>query len=289
MFTALLAALALVQSPAVLAVTQDPAQDPVHPARMLALAVPSGGVALNAVLLIAAGEGPHPTVLLLHGFPGNEQNLDLAQAVRRAGWNVLTLHYRGSWGSPGSFSFHHVFEDADAALAWLRGPAGRAAGVDGARIAVVGHSMGGLATAYVAGHDRSIMGAGLISGASLDLFNGPKDRAVKALGDEYGAATMHTLSGTSPEALYLEIAADPERFNLASYAAGAAKTPILVVSSNDGLQPVDEGYAAAVRKAGGAPRVEHFATDHSYSDQRIALETAVVGWLASLPNAPGAK
>jgi len=34
-------------------------------------------------------------VILFHGLPGNEQNLDLAQAIRRANWNVLTLHYRG--------------------------------------------------------------------------------------------------------------------------------------------------------------------------------------------------
>ncbi|MDO8912512.1 MAG: hypothetical protein Q8N10_08825 [Phenylobacterium sp.] len=32
---------------------------------------------------------------------GNEKNLDLAQAVRRAGWNAVTFNYRGSWGSPG--------------------------------------------------------------------------------------------------------------------------------------------------------------------------------------------
>ena len=35
-------------------------------------------------------------MILFHGLPGNEQNLDLAQAIRRANWNVLTLHYRGS-------------------------------------------------------------------------------------------------------------------------------------------------------------------------------------------------
>jgi predicted alpha/beta-fold hydrolase len=37
-------------------------------------------------------------VILFHGLPGNVQNLDLAQAIRRANWNVLTLHYRGSLG-----------------------------------------------------------------------------------------------------------------------------------------------------------------------------------------------
>ena len=58
--------------------------------------------------------------MLLHGFPGNEQNLDLAQVIRRAGWNVLTLHYRGAWGSPGSFSIGNVLQHADAAGAFVR-------------------------------------------------------------------------------------------------------------------------------------------------------------------------
>lgn len=288
MIAALLAATVFLQSAAPAAVTRDMPRDPAHPAAMKALAIPGGGTALNAVLYTAAGGTPHPTVLLLHGFPGNEQNLDLAQAMRRAGWNVLTLHYRGSWGTPGNFSFHHVLEDADISLAWLRSSAGRAAGVDPGHIVVIGHSMGGMATAYEAGHDRAIIGAGLISAAGMNLFTGPRAEMIKALGDEYGAGTMHTLAGTSPEALYDEVMADPKPFTLNTYAAGAAMKPILVVSSDDGLQPVDDGFAAAVTASGGAPRQAHLVTDHSYSDMRIALETVVLDWLATLPGAPKA-
>ncbi len=286
MIVALLAAIALLQGDASTAITLDPPRDAAHPAAMKALAIPSGATSLNAVLYTAAGAGLHPTVLLLHGFPGNEQNLDLAQAMRRAGWDVLTLHYRGSWGTPGDFSFRHVLEDADAALAWLRSPAALAAGVDGNRIAVVGHSMGGMATAYEAGHDPGILGAGLISAAGMDLFSGPKAEAIKALGDEYGAATMHTLAGTSPEALYAEVAADPKPFTLITYAAGAARKSVLVVSSDDGLSSLDDSFAAAIKASGGSPHQVHLATDHSYSDKRIALEKVVLDWLASLPGAP---
>ena len=288
MIAALLAVTALLQSVAPAAVIRDPATDRDHPAAMKALAIPSGGTALNAVLYTAAGAAPHPTVLLLHGFPGNEQNLDLAQAMRRAGWNVLTLHYRGSWGTPGNFSFRHVLEDADAALIWLRGPTGRAAGVDISHVAVVGHSMGGMATAYEAGHDPAIIGAALISAAGMNLFNGPKAEMIKALGDEYGASTMHTLAGTSPEALYEEVVANPTPFTLNTYAAGAARKPMLVVSSDDGLKPIDDSFANAVMAAGGSPRQVHLATDHSYSDKRIALEAVVIEWLATLPGAPTA-
>jgi hypothetical protein len=28
--------------------------------------------------------------------PGNEQNLDLARVFQRAGWTVITFHYRGT-------------------------------------------------------------------------------------------------------------------------------------------------------------------------------------------------
>ena len=286
MMNLLLAVIALLQSVAPASVTQDVPRDPAYRAAMKAVPIPSGGTELNAVLYVAAGAAPHPTVLLLHGFPGNEQNLDLAQTMRRAGWNVLTLHYRGSWGTPGNFSFHHVLEDTDAALAWLRSSAGRAVGVDPGRIVVIGHSMGGMATAYEAGHDRAIIGAGLISAAGMNLFAGSRAKMIKALGDEYGAGTMHTLAGTSPEALYDEVKADPKPFTLNTYAAAAAMRPILVVSSNDGLQPIDDSFAAAVTASGGSPRRAHLATDHSYSDMRIALQTIVIDWLATLPGAP---
>jgi poly(3-hydroxybutyrate) depolymerase len=95
----------VVAAPVPVAVVADPPADRAAPAHMIAFQLPSEGAMLNAVIYVAAGKGPHPTLLLLHGFPGNEQNLDLAQAARRAGWNVLTLHYRGSWGSPGPFPF----------------------------------------------------------------------------------------------------------------------------------------------------------------------------------------
>src|SRR3954447_19840339 len=63
----------------------DPPRDAAHPARNQQLVIDSHGSRMNALFFLAAGAGPHPTMLLLHGLPGNERNLDLAQAVRRAG------------------------------------------------------------------------------------------------------------------------------------------------------------------------------------------------------------
>jgi hypothetical protein len=57
--------------------------------------------------------------------------------------------------------------------------------------------------------------------------------------------------------------------------------PVLIVTSDDGLAPGSAKLAAALRAGGGAVSEIHFPTDHSYSDHRIALESAVLDWLTN--------
>jgi pimeloyl-ACP methyl ester carboxylesterase len=283
---ALAAAAALISFPlgamaAPAAVVADPPVAKDHRASMYAFALPSHGVNINAVLYTAAGDGAHPTVLLLHGLPGNEQNLDLAQAMRRAGWNVLTMHYRGSWGTPGVFTFGGVLEDADAALAWLRAPENaKAHGIDANKIVVAGHSMGGWAAVFAGGHDRNLAGVVLISAADMGRsFASPREQVLRSMDSNIGtSAGMHTLNAT-PESLADDIAAHGKAWDFKANAPGLALHPLLVVSSDDGLAPGTDALAIAVGK--GVTKV-HLATDHSYSDQRIALQSAVVDWLATL-------
>ena len=273
------------------AVIADPPQDKAHPAGMIAFALPTHGMRINAMLYTAAGAGPHPTVLLLHGLPGNEQNLDLARAIQRDGWNVLTLHYRGSWGSPGKYSFAHCLEDAEAAVAWLRAPSAEAAPhIDSARIVVVGHSLGGFVAGYTAGHDPWLMGAVLISAARIGagFTSLTREQVVKVLeANIQNADGMRTLGDATAEGLADEAIKNGPAWNLARFAPTLASHPLLIVTSDDGLGPGDEALAKSVEALPGA-RVSraHFATDHGYDDQRIALETAVIGWLETLPGAP---
>jgi hypothetical protein len=72
------------QAPA--AVISDPPPDPAYPATMAWPDVSSHAAKMYSLLYIASGAGLHPTVLMLHGLPGNEKNLDLAYSIRRAGW-----------------------------------------------------------------------------------------------------------------------------------------------------------------------------------------------------------
>jgi pimeloyl-ACP methyl ester carboxylesterase len=90
------------------------------PAGFMELQLPSAGSLLQGFMYKANGSKPHPTLLLLHGYPGNERNLDLAQAVRAHGWNVIYFNYRGSWASQGEFSFRHCVEDVKNIVAYLK-------------------------------------------------------------------------------------------------------------------------------------------------------------------------
>ncbi|WP_235902606.1 alpha/beta hydrolase family protein [Sandarakinorhabdus oryzae] len=253
-------------------------------ARMEVLHIPSGGVEINGLAYLAAGPGPHPTIVICHGWPGNEKNLDLAQALRRAGWNAITFNYRGAWGSPGAFRFGQNPEDAKAVLAMLRQPEVAAKlGIDTRRIVLAGHSMGGWVTAMVASEEPKenggLAGAILISAANMGMVGKqPRERVVAQ-----SAGNAEALAATSPEIMADELIAHSADFDLVPRARGLARQPLLVLTSDDGLKPLTDPVVAAARAAGGQVTEGHQATDHSWSDARLALETRIYEWLKALP------
>lgn len=262
------------------AIYTDPPRDSAHPARMEVLSIPTGGVRINGVAYLAAGPGPHPTLILAHGWPGNEKNLDLAQAVRRAGWNAITFNYRGSWGSPGQFRFANNLADGAAVLSFLRDPANTAAlGVDTTRMVIAGHSMGGWVAALTAARNNRLGGAILISAADLGVVGG----MTRAEVIELARGNSETLADASPEQLADELQANAAAWRLDAAAPGLARTPLLVLTSDDGLAPHVEPLVSRVRAAGNR-RVSlmHVATDHSWSDRRIELQDTMIRWLQSL-------
>jgi uncharacterized protein len=266
-------------------VTTDPAHvDSTYPPSTEELGFLSHGARLNGFFYLAAGKGPHPTVILLHGFPGNERNLDLAQALRRAGMNVLFFSYRGAWGSGGTFSFEHALEDVAAAVAFVRRDSSVAAfRVDPLRISVIGHSMGGWLALMQAAADSSIACT-----VALDFWNVgddgrrmPRDRGLDS------TATAYTTWLTAPggpihadggPALVAEMKAHSEEWDPAELAPAIARRPLLLVSTT-----ANESHAhlVAALRAARATRLTavQWKTDHGFSDRRIGLARLIVGWL----------
>jgi len=272
------------------AISTESAPDRANPAAMQSFPLPSHGALLNAFVYVTAGPGPHSTVILLHGFPGNERNLDLAQSIRRAGWNVMYLDYRGSWGSPGDFSFTHCIEDAESAIGYLRDPVNAAKlRSDPKSIVLIGHSMGGFVALQAGSLDPAIKAVITISAADMGTGRlqavpaNMRDLAAKAVAAGLVKEGMAPLAGTTAAILADEILAHAANWSFVNLAPKLITRPVLVITSDDGLTSPNDVFVEAVKKSGGQKvRAVHIPTDHSYSDHRIALQQAVLDELAQL-------
>jgi acetyl esterase/lipase len=238
----------------------------------------SHGVRLNAVFYLASGKGPHPTVLLMHGFPGNEKNLDLAYAVRRAGWNVLFPHYRGAWGSGGSFSFSNAIEDTQAAIQFLRDPANvKKYRIDPKRVVLVGHSMGGFMVAYAGAHDPEAAGVVMISAWNIGKTMSERESPRR---HELFVESSPRLAGTTPEGMEAEAKQNASKWNYDDWVDALKTRPVLILESHDETVKDNKAMAQAFQKAGATRVTEtYMETDHSFGDHRIALQVAVINWL----------
>ncbi|HUH29949.1 MAG TPA: alpha/beta fold hydrolase [Rhodanobacter sp.] len=260
-------------------------------ASLQTMQISSHGALMNALVYVAAGPGPHPAVILLHGFPGNERNLDLAQDMRRAGWDVLYFNYRGSWGTPGDFSFAHGIEDTAAALAYLRRPeVAKSLRLDPNRIVLMGHSMGGFMTVEAAAADTAIKAFATISAADMAgrmqgmLGKEKRPGAIAAMAAGLADEGMAPLTGCTPTGLAAELADHVASWPFLGKVDALKTRAALIVTADDGLAHDNDAFAAALRQAGNRHvSTVHLPTDHAYSDQRSELSKVVLQWLAALP------
>ncbi|WP_432986271.1 alpha/beta hydrolase family protein [Dactylosporangium sp. CA-233914] len=256
----------------------DPALRPV--ARTPEVRFDSAGVPLLGVLHVPAGPGPHPVVVLLHGFPGNERNFDLAQAMRRAGYAALVFHYRGSWGVGGDYRWSGVLADAARAVSAVR-TFDPAFGLDPGRVAVVGHSLGGFAALHTAANDPSVRAVAAMAAYDFGAMAAEPEVVRHEARAMFGSDLL-PLRGTSGDALYEEMLAHGPLWRLAGLAPRLADRPVLLVAAgNDTVAPPPLHHEPLVAAYSRGQRFEPVTlpSDHAFSDHRVALTRTVIDFL----------
>jgi len=181
-------ALLAIADPVPTAIFTDPPPDATHPAAMRVLHIPSHGVLINGLINSPSGAGPHPTFVICHGLPGNEINVD----------------------------------DAEAVLTYLRDSKNAAEmGIDTKRLGIAGHSMGGWVTAHTAAQDHGLIGAALISAGDIGrVEEWGRKKALAFMADD-----MEALAGVTPENMVDEIHVHAQEFALKNAANGLARIP----------------------------------------------------------------
>lgn len=231
----------------------------------------------------ARGPGPHPTVVLLHGYPGNEKNLDLAEALQRAGMNVLFFHYRGAWGSEGEFSVPGALADLVAVKQFLQSEAGRNFAVDPKKIGLLGHSFGGFVGIKAATENPDLTCVAALAPANMGLMgrNAAADKTMAAEFETFMRAPDSIKWGE--QSAVAPILENAENYDLNQMGPRLNGRPAIIIgASNDAATPLDQ-HVEPLMAAWKAADVEKlswtvFLTDHGFSDRRVAVARLLVSW-----------
>jgi hypothetical protein len=113
------------------------------------------------------GKKPDRTLLFLHGNAGNiGDRVPKIEVLRKIGWNIFIIDYRGYGGSEGSPSIEGLQRDADAAYLWL--VTGRdESRIPPERIILWGESLGGVYATDIA--SREPVGGLILEGTFTSL------------------------------------------------------------------------------------------------------------------------
>ena len=255
-------------------VLRDIEWDKTSPATLKELQIPSNGSLMQGFIYKANGKQKHPTLLLLHGYPGNERNLDLAQVIRAHGWNVIYFNYRGSWGGQGKFGFENCVQDVVNVVGFCK-KYQDSLQIDTTNIVLFGHSMGGWVCLKALQQLPTIKKGFALS--TWDIYGDLKNAHTEAelirmaaYGGEY------FVLNSSIKEIFTPILKKPEYFNLENDGKALANKHIIMLDEHG----FNKKIADAIKKENKTYfDYQAWQTDHPFSNKRIALMKLVLSFL----------
>ena len=237
-----------------------------YPASSEEITITIGKDSIAAFGMFALGKEKKETVILLHGLPGNERSLDLAQELRRNGKNVIYFNYRGSWGSQGEFLYSNCIEDVKEVMDFFDKPENSTKyRIKSKSYILFGHSMGGGIALLVGAKDSRISKIGAFS--PNPVGNAPKE----LLDWVYNYTKTLFMLEINPNEFYNEIIENNALYDPLKYKNELSKKDILILDENN-------------RNAEWINKIENIEyvlmkTDHSFSDKRLELIDKIKEWI----------
>lgn len=226
-----------------------------------------------------AGEGPHPTLLMIHGGPFAQYSihlLDETQVYVDAGYAVVYCNPRGSagYGQEHGRVIQHAMGSVDLTdvLDFLDGALASDPELDATRLGILGGSYGGYLTAWTIAHDHRFAAA-IVERGYLDplAFVGSSDIGA-TFPQQYNGVDREAILRQSPQAV-----------------AHRVTTPTLVIHSEDDLRcPIGqaETYYATLKLAGVDaemlvfPGENHELSRSGRPRHRVQRFDAILDWFA---------
>lgn len=271
-------------------VTQDEQYNPNYPSSIVPAVFESSGCKLLGTMFLAAGKGPHPVIILMHGFPGNELNYDLAYVFQRQGFNVFVFHYRGCWGSEGDYLWSNLVDDASSSIKFIRSNfAQDNFRIDPNKIVLIGYSMGGFAALLNTIMDDEIKYTVSISGFNAGVFGEliESDKTIYDYSMAHMQPAMDFVKCNSADILLNELITNKKEWNILNHLEKLSNKNLLVIGARfDSTTPLDIHHKPLISalKTANVKNVKEviLETEHSFSDKRIALARIISDWLSGI-------
>jgi len=248
----------------------------------------SGGCHLYGYLLSPDRRtpGPHPTVIMSHGFPGYTTNNDLELALMRMGCVVIHMNHRGAWGSEGEYLFTNLKDDLIAIAKWAHNAAiAEQYSIDTDNIFLVGHSMGGQTVLNAAKDLDFIKGVAALAAFDIGacLANRLEKELFLMIETEGQCLKMKSVSEVYENA----IDNIQELSVLNRYDELSKRNVLLVEASYDTIAPPDimlKPLADKLRELNSCISYRTIKSNHSFMGQRMKLAYVVGEWLETIYN-----
>lgn len=241
-----------------------------HPVRFHAEAFRYKGMRLVGTYTAPESRRPVPGVLLLHGFPGAEQNSDVARELLKRGIATFAVHFAGAWGSEGIYRFSKLPEQAEAALAHFA----RKKVVDPRRLGVFGFSMGGWTAVHLGARARRLRAVAAVSPVGGPEMLSPGLR-------EFLKKSSRVLRIESLDDIHWDFVRSMLHQDPAD-SAKKIKAPLMIVHGDaDDVVPFSSGRRIYAAARGRKTFVRARGADHSFLDRRAWLARRVADWLAA--------
>ena len=246
----------------------------------------SGGCHLYGYLLTPDKriQGPYPTIIMSHGFPGYTTNNDLELALMRMGCVVIHMNHRGAWGSEGNYLFTNLKDDLIAIAKWAHNPAiADQYDIDTENIFLVGHSMGGQ-TVLNAAKDLPFI-KGVVAMAAYDIGAAFRYKMEKDLflmiETEGQCLKMNSASEVYENALMNQ----QELGVLNRYDELAKRNVLLIEAAFDTIAPPEKmlkPLATKLEELHANVSYESIQSNHSFVGQRMKLAKIVGEWIEKI-------
>ena len=215
--------------------------------------------------------------MLLHGYPGNERSLDIAQIVRAHGWNVIYFDYRGTWGSQGKFSFKNCVEDVLNVVSFCN-QFKDSLKIDTSNIAIFAHSMGGWVCLKALQQLPQIKKAFVLS--AWDIPNQYKrvlnEKEMLALANNPDTSSKYFVLDATLKEIFGPVFKEPDYYNLARDRKALADKEIIMLDESNRNQHIAEALKSTNKTYFD---YEVWETDHSFTNKRVSLINKVLAFL----------